>query len=123
MESGLNLRALATDFDGTLAHDGTVNAATTHALDRLKRAGFLLILVTGRELNDLRAIFPNLTWFDLAVLENGASSFIPARALSRPSRKRLRRISPPAFASAESPCIPAMRSSPPGNNTKNKCSK
>ena len=72
------LRALATDFDGTLAHNGTVEEATLEALERLRRADFRLILVTGRELNDLTAIFPNLDRFDVAVMENGAVFFHPA---------------------------------------------
>ncbi len=72
------LQGLATDFDGTLAHNGTVSASTLAALQRLKHTGFRLILVTGRELNDLAAIFPELGWFDLAVMENGAVLFDPA---------------------------------------------
>lgn len=72
-----NLRALATDYDGTLAHDGSVNGATLHALRKLKDARFRLILVTGRELHELREIFPQITWFDLAVMENGAVLFHP----------------------------------------------
>ena len=72
------LRALATDFDGTLAHNGTVSAATLGAVRRLKDAGIRLILVTGRELNDLSAIFPEIGYFDLAVMENGAVLFNPA---------------------------------------------
>lgn len=71
------LCALATDFDGTLAHNGTVNEATLAALDRLKQAGFRLIMVTGRELNELIAIFPELSKFDLAVVENGAVLYHP----------------------------------------------
>ena len=67
----LHLRALATDFDGTLAHNGTVSEATL-------RAGHKLVLVTGRELNDLAAIFLELDWFDLAVMENGAVLFHPS---------------------------------------------
>jgi len=74
------LRALATDFDGTLAHNGTVSAATLGAVRRLKDAGIRLILVTGRELNDLSAIFPEIGYFDLAVMENGAVLFNPATA-------------------------------------------
>jgi hydroxymethylpyrimidine pyrophosphatase-like HAD family hydrolase len=72
-----NLRALATDYDGTLAHDGTVNGATLNALRKLKEAHFRLILVTGRELHELRAIFPQITWFDLAVMENGGVLYHP----------------------------------------------
>ena len=73
-----HLRALATDFDGTLAHNGAVRESTLHALKRWKDAGFHLVMVSGRELNDLAAIFPELGWFDLAVLENGAVLFYPA---------------------------------------------
>lgn len=72
-----SLQALATDFDGTLAHNGTVSASTLSALQRLKEAGFQLILVTGRELSDLMSIFPELSMFDLAVMENGAVLFHP----------------------------------------------
>ena len=71
------LRALATDFDGTLAHNGTVKATTREALEKLKCAGFKLILVTGREVNDLVSIFPEITRFDVAVMENGAVLFHP----------------------------------------------
>lgn len=73
----LGLRALATDFDGTLAHNGTVSETTLRALDRLKRAGFRLILVTGRETHELISIFPDIDRFDLAVMENGAVLFHP----------------------------------------------
>lgn len=73
-----SLRALATDFDGTLAHDGTVSETTLHALQRLKDAGYKLILVTGRELNDLAATFPQMNVFDLMVLENGPVLYEPA---------------------------------------------
>lgn len=72
-----SLRALATDFDGTLAHNGSVNDSTLRALERLRGAGYKLILVTGRELNELRSIFPELSGFDLAVVENGAVLFHP----------------------------------------------
>ncbi len=71
-------RALATDFDGTLAHNGDVTVATLAALERLKHAGFRLILVTGRVLEELASIFPELSRFDLAVMENGAVLFHPA---------------------------------------------
>ncbi len=64
--------ALATDYDGTLARDGIVDEATLDALQRLRASGRALILVTGRELDDLRSIFPRLDLFDRVVAENGA---------------------------------------------------
>ena len=39
--------ALATDYDGTLAHDGVVDPEALAALQRLKESGRHLILVTG----------------------------------------------------------------------------
>ncbi|HLK48989.1 MAG TPA: HAD family hydrolase [Bryobacteraceae bacterium] len=70
--------ALATDFDGTLAHDGIVSTNTLAALERLKASGRRLLLVTGRELGDLQSIFPRLDLFDLAVMENGGTLYFPA---------------------------------------------
>lgn len=45
---------------------------------RLKEADFRLIMVTGRELNDLVVTFPQIGVFDLLVLENGAVLYEPA---------------------------------------------
>ncbi len=64
--------ALATNYDGTLAAHGRVDPATLTALDRLRAAGFKLVLVTGRTLESLRAAFPELAVFDRIVAENGA---------------------------------------------------
>ena len=74
----LPIRALATDYDGTLAHNGAVSETTLAAVQRLKQAGFRLILVTGRELNELISLFPQIVLFDLGVMENGAVLYHPA---------------------------------------------
>jgi hydroxymethylpyrimidine pyrophosphatase-like HAD family hydrolase len=65
-------RALATDYDGTIAHDGTVGDWTVAALRRWRRAGLRAILVTGRELPSLFATFAQAELFDRIVAENGA---------------------------------------------------
>nr|WP_255700101.1 HAD family hydrolase [Jiella avicenniae] len=75
--------ALATDFDGTLAHDGLVAAEALDALERLKASGRRLILVTGRELPELRGIFPQMSMFDRVVAENGALLFDPEDGVER----------------------------------------
>ena len=75
--------ALATDYDGTLAHDGVVTAETLEALKRLKDSGRRLILVTGRELPDLVRMFPETAMFDRVVAENGALLFDPETGLER----------------------------------------
>lgn len=69
--------ALATDFDGTLAREGRVSARTLDALQRLRASGRRLLMVTGRELRDLRRVFSDLELFDLLVLENGATLYFP----------------------------------------------
>lgn len=70
--------ALATDYDGTLAADGIVAKATIAALERFKKAGKILLMVTGRELPDLRRVFDRLDLFDAVVAENGAVLWMPA---------------------------------------------
>ena len=89
--------ALATDYDGTLAHDGIVAEKTLAALERFKKSGRKLILVTGRELPDLKRVFPELGVFDKVVAENGALIYTPAseeeRAISPAPAGRIRSIS------------------------------
>lgn len=63
---------LATDYDGTIAHDGRVDEATLEALRRAREDGLRLILVTGREVGDLANTFDHLDVFDRIVAENGA---------------------------------------------------
>lgn len=73
--------ALATDYDGTLATEGAVDAATVAALERWRDAGRQLILVTGRMMADWLAIFPKyapIDLFDWVVTENGAVLYHPA---------------------------------------------
>ncbi len=70
--------AIATDYDGTLATDGVVDAATVATLKRYQAAGGKLIMDTGRELSDLQQAFPELDLFDAVVVENGAVVYHPA---------------------------------------------
>ncbi|HXV42283.1 MAG TPA: HAD family hydrolase, partial [Anaerolineae bacterium] len=70
--------ALACDYDGTLALNGQVDEETIAALERVRNSGRKLILVTGRELDDLMRIFPRLDLFDRVVAENGALLYRPA---------------------------------------------
>lgn len=70
--------ALACDYDGTIAHHGTVSDATVAALTRLRNSGRKLIMVTGRELDDLMSVCPHLDLFDRIVAENGALLYTPA---------------------------------------------
>lgn len=75
--------ALACDYDGTIATDGRVDRATLDALQRVKDSGRRLLLVTGRELNDLLGVFPEAGMFDRIVAENGALVYNPATRKER----------------------------------------
>jgi hydroxymethylpyrimidine pyrophosphatase-like HAD family hydrolase len=80
--------ALATDYDGTLATEGRVDEATLEALERLRNSGRRLILVTGRELDDLFKVFPQIDLFERVVAENGA-------LLYRPATREIKRLAEP----------------------------
>lgn len=68
---------LACDYDGTIALNGRVDDRTVEAMRRLRETGRRLILVTGRELNELLEIFPHIEIFDRVVAENGALLYTP----------------------------------------------
>lgn len=79
---------LATDYDGTLAHDGHVDPRTLAGLEKLRASGRKVLLVTGREVPDLKATFPEVAICDLVVAENGGLLYWPGdgrqRALAEP---------------------------------------
>src|SRR5262249_18619015 len=77
-ERTMRYLVLACDYDGTLAHDGRVDQATLAALERLRASGRELILVSGRQLEDLQSVFDHLDLFALDVLENGGLLYRPS---------------------------------------------
>jgi hydroxymethylpyrimidine pyrophosphatase-like HAD family hydrolase len=68
----MGFSVLATDYDGTIAHDGRVDEPTLAAMRGARAAGLRLVLVTGREVGDLTNTFEHLDVFDRIVAENGA---------------------------------------------------
>jgi hydroxymethylpyrimidine pyrophosphatase-like HAD family hydrolase len=76
--SSMRYTVLACDYDGTIAAHGRVAERTVEALARLRGTGRKLILVTGRELEDLQRVFSHLGVFDRVVVENGAVLYTPA---------------------------------------------
>jgi hydroxymethylpyrimidine pyrophosphatase-like HAD family hydrolase len=70
-------QALACDYDGTLATDGHVAPETAAAVEELRRLGWKILLVTGRQLFQLFEIAPDLRMFHLVVAENGALLYYP----------------------------------------------
>src|SRR5436190_21833374 len=67
----MRYRAVAVDYDGTLATHGGVPDEVLPALLRLKGSGRRLLLVTGRRLEHLERAFAHCEVFDRIVAENG----------------------------------------------------
>lgn len=87
----MRYQALALDYDGTLAHHGQVDEATLAGLRRLLASGRKLLMVTGRRLEELTVVFPQVELFDWIVAENGAILWCP-----RTDELRLLAAAPPA---------------------------
>lgn len=83
MKLNCPILALACDYDETLARDGQIDASTVEALVRLKTSGKKIVLVTGRERDDLLQVCREIKLFDLVVAENGAVLFWPATGHTR----------------------------------------
>jgi hydroxymethylpyrimidine pyrophosphatase-like HAD family hydrolase len=77
------LKALACDYDGTLASADRIPAAGRAALARARTAGLRLILVTGRTFFELTRVCDCLELFDAVVAENGAVLYYPGSAMIR----------------------------------------
>src|SRR5436190_1821948 len=74
----MRYQVVALDYDGTIAHHGRVSEETIESLRQLKASKRKIILVTGRELDELKSIFPEHLLFDRIVAENGAIIYNPA---------------------------------------------
>jgi hydroxymethylpyrimidine pyrophosphatase-like HAD family hydrolase len=79
----MRYHALACDYDGTIATAGRLDVPTVRALERCRASGRLVILVTGRELPDLRKVCPRLDLFTRVVGENGALLYDPTTGAER----------------------------------------
>lgn len=86
----------ACDYDGTLASGGRVPDPVVEALRRVSSSGRRLVLVTGREMDDLERVFHHLDLFDRVVAENGGVLYDPATR----DRRRLAGPPPEAFVQA-----------------------
>ncbi|MFO7777317.1 MAG: HAD hydrolase family protein [Nitriliruptoraceae bacterium] len=66
-------QAIALDYDGTLTHSDRPTPDVLAAIREQRERGRVVVLVTGRILSELRAVFPEVDEeFDAIVAENGA---------------------------------------------------
>jgi hydroxymethylpyrimidine pyrophosphatase-like HAD family hydrolase len=89
----MRVNTIACDYDGTLACEGLVDEKVINALRQFKGSGGKLLLVTGRELEDLQRVLPQTDLFDRVIAENGGVLHSPKtgeiRLLSHPPPGRL----------------------------------
>jgi hydroxymethylpyrimidine pyrophosphatase-like HAD family hydrolase len=89
----MRYHVLACDYDGTLATGGRLLDATRAMLERVRATGRKLVLVTGRQIEDLLRVCPDLSPFEVVVAENGALLYWPGtrelRTLADPPPREL----------------------------------
>jgi hypothetical protein len=74
----LTFRAVACDYDGTLASHDHLAPGVVDALEQARAAGLRLVLVTGRTFFELSRVCERLDLFDGVVAENGGVLYFPA---------------------------------------------
>jgi hydroxymethylpyrimidine pyrophosphatase-like HAD family hydrolase len=83
------LRTIALDYDGTIATNGALHPKVREAIREARNAGLLVIIVTGRILQELRRVAGDLSFVDAVVAENGAVILL--------SNSHRRMLAPPPF--------------------------
>ncbi|MGA2213571.1 MAG: HAD family hydrolase, partial [Bryobacteraceae bacterium] len=80
---GVKLSTLALDFDGTIARNDVLDPDVRKAIAEARAQGVIVILATGRILDDLRRVAGDLHFVDAVVAENGAVIEFPDSGYSR----------------------------------------
>lgn len=68
----MKLLTVALDYDGTIAKDGLLDGQVKEAIARLRAQNIVVLIVTGRILEELRTFAGDLHFVDAVVAENGA---------------------------------------------------
>ncbi len=78
MFSKENYKMIATDLDGTLLDkESKISTYTLEVLKKLKEKGYYLTIATGRSLESVKSVIPDLSLFDYILLNNGAFLYLP----------------------------------------------
>ncbi len=73
----MKLGVLAVDFDGTIAEGGRICADVRAALAEVRERGIVIVMATGRILEDLHDVAGDVSFADAIVAENGAVVAFP----------------------------------------------
>ena len=73
----MKFNALVLDFDGTIARGDVLDPDVRHAIGELRTQGIVVMLATGRILDDLRRVAGELHFVDAVIAENGAVVTFP----------------------------------------------
>src|SRR5688572_30444848 len=88
--------AIAIDYDGTMALADVVDPAVRSAIAAARTRGIVVLLVTGRILDELRRVAGELHFVDAVIAENGGVLHFPESGHTT----LLAPAVPPAFAEA-----------------------
>jgi hydroxymethylpyrimidine pyrophosphatase-like HAD family hydrolase len=83
----MQFRALALDYDGTIDDAGHLHPDVRTAIVEARVQGIIVVLVTGRRVDDLKHVMGDLSVFDAVVAENGAIVHFPDSGRSAPQAK------------------------------------
>ncbi len=73
----MKFSVLALDYDGTIARDESLDSSVRAAIAAARAGGVVVLLVTGRILDELRRVAGDLHVVDAVVAENGAVVHFP----------------------------------------------
>jgi hydroxymethylpyrimidine pyrophosphatase-like HAD family hydrolase len=73
----VTMSVIALDYDGTIARGDVLGPDMREAIAAARRRGLVVVLVTGRILDDLRRVAGDLHFVDAVVAENGAVLHLP----------------------------------------------
>jgi hydroxymethylpyrimidine pyrophosphatase-like HAD family hydrolase len=73
----MKLSVIALDYDGTIARDNVLDPSVRDAIAAARTRGIVVLLVTGRILDELRRVAGDLHFVDGVIAENGAVVHYP----------------------------------------------
>ena len=118
----MKLSVVALDYDGTVARDDVLDPSVRDAIAAARTQGIVVLLVTGRILDELRRVAGDLHFVDGVVAENGAVIHFPDSGRTSALAPPLPETFMPNCAVAECPLPLASAWSTPTPTRRRACS-